>query len=62
MIFPFRTFCDPLADIYHYPLTAAFVGHDFTALGSYREPDDQDRFTQEEVARFFAMLVLANSA
>ena len=54
---------DPLADVYHDPLTAAFVGHYFAALGPaigrYREPADQDRFAREEAARFLALLALA---
>ena len=54
---------NPLADVYHHPLTAAFVGHYFTALGPaigrYREPADQDRFAREEAARFLALLALA---
>jgi len=54
---------DPLADVYHHPLTVAFMGHDFTALGSaidrYREPADQDRFAREEAARFLALLAQA---
>jgi len=54
---------DPLADVYHDPLTAAFVGHYFAALGPaigrYREPADQDRFAREEAARFLALLTLA---
>ncbi len=54
---------DPLADVYHHPLTAAFVGHYFTALGPaigrYREPADQDRFAREEAARFLALLAQA---
>jgi len=49
---------DPLADVYHHQITAAFVGHYFTALGPaigrYREPADQDRF-----ARFLATLAQA---
>jgi len=52
---------DPLADVYHHPITASFVGHYFTALGPaigrYREPADQDRFAREEAARFLALLV-----
>ena len=54
---------DPLADVYHHPITAAFVGHYFTALGPaigrYREPADQDRFAREEAARFLALLAQA---
>jgi len=54
---------DPLADVYHHRITAAFVGHYFTALGPaigrYREPADQDRFAREEAARFLAMLAQA---
>ncbi len=54
---------DPLADVYHHPLTASFVGHYFTALGPaigrYREPADQDRFAREEAARFLALLAQA---
>jgi len=54
---------DPLADVYHHPITAAFVGHYFAALGPaigrYREPADQDRFAREEAARFLATLALA---
>jgi len=54
---------DPLADVYHDPLTAAFVGHYFAALGPaigrYREPVDQDRFAREEAARFLALLAQA---
>jgi len=54
---------DPLADVYHHQITAAFVGHYFTALGPaigrYREPADQDRFAREEAARFLAMLAAA---
>ncbi len=54
---------DPLANIYHHPITAAFVGHYFTALGPaigrYREPADQDRFAREEAARFLALLAQA---
>jgi len=41
---------DPLADVYHDRITAAFVGHYFAALGPaigrYREPVDQDRFAR----------------
>ena len=54
---------DPLADVYHHPLTAAFVGHYFTALGPaighYREPADQDHFAREEAAQFLAVLAAA---
>ncbi len=54
---------DPLADVYHHPLTASFVGHYFAALGPaigrYREPADQDRFAREEAARFLALLAQA---
>ena len=54
---------DPLADVYHHPLTAGFVGHYFNALGPaigrYREPADQDRFAREEEARFLALLAQA---
>jgi len=54
---------DPLADVYHDPITAAFVGHYFAALGPaigrYREPAEQDRFAREEAARFLALLALA---
>ncbi len=54
---------DPLADVNHDPLTAAFMGHYFTALGPaigrYREPADQDRFAREEAARFLALLTQA---
>jgi len=54
---------DPLADVYHDPITAAFVGHYFAALGPaigrYREPADQDRFAREEAARFLALLAQA---
>ncbi len=54
---------DPLADMYHHPLTAACVGHYFTALGPaigcYRESADQDRFAREEAARFLALLAQA---
>ncbi len=54
---------DPLADVYHDPITAALMGHYFTALGPaigrYREPADQDRFTREEAARFLAMFAQA---
>ncbi len=54
---------DPLADVYHHKMTAAFVGHYFTALGPavarYREPADQDRFAREEAAWFLAMLAQA---
>ena len=54
---------DPLADVYHHPITAAFVGHYFTALGPaigrYKEPADQDRFAREEAMRFLAMLAWA---
>ncbi len=54
---------DPLADVYHHPLTASFVGHYFTtlgpAIGRYREPADQDRFAREEAARFLALLAQA---
>ncbi len=54
---------DPLADVYHDPITAAFVGHYFAALGPaigrYREPAEQDRFAREEAARFLAMLAQA---
>jgi len=54
---------DPLADVYHHSLTAAFVGHYFAALGPaigrYREPADQDRFAREEAARFLALLAQA---
>jgi len=54
---------DPLADVYHDPLTTACVGHYFTALGPvigrYREAADQDRFAREEAARFLAMLAQA---
>ncbi len=54
---------DPLADVYHHPIAAAFVSHYFSALGPaigrYREPADQDRFAREEAARFLAMLAQA---
>ena len=54
---------DPLADVYHHPITAACMGHYFTALGPaigrYREPADQDRFAREEAARFLALLAQA---
>jgi hypothetical protein len=54
---------DPLDDVYHHPITAAFVGHYFTALGPaigrYREPAEQDRFAREEAARFLAVLAQA---
>ncbi len=54
---------DPLANVYHDRIMAAFVGHYFTALGPaigrYREPADQDRFAREEAARFLAMLAPA---
>jgi hypothetical protein len=54
---------DLLADVSHHPLTAACVGHYFTALGPaigrYREPADQDRFAREEAARFLALLAQA---
>jgi len=54
---------DPLADVSHDRITAAFVGHYFTALGPaigrYREAADQDRFAREEAARFLAMLAQA---
>ena len=54
---------DPLADVYHHPITAACMGHYFTALGPaigrYREPVDQDRFAREEAARFLALLAQA---
>jgi len=54
---------DPLADVYHHPLTASFVGHYFTALGPaigrYRELADQDRFAREEAVRFLALLAQA---
>jgi len=54
---------DPLADVYHDRIVAAFVGHYFTALGPavghYREPAEQDRFAREEAARFLALLALA---
>ncbi len=54
---------DPLADVNHDPITAACMGHYFTALGPaigrYREPADQDRFAREEAARFLALLVQA---
>ncbi len=51
---------DPLANVYHHPITAAFVGHYFMALGPaishYRESANQDRFAREEEARFLALL------
>ncbi len=54
---------DPLADVYHDRIMAAFVGHYFAALGPaigrYREPADQDRFAREEAARFLALLAQA---
>jgi len=54
---------NPLADVSHHPITAAFVGHYVTALGPaigrYGEPADQDRFVREEAARFLALLVQA---
>ncbi len=54
---------DPLADAYHHPITAAFVGHYFAALGPaigrYREPADRDRFARAEAARFLALLAQA---
>jgi len=54
---------DPLADVYHDPLTSAFVGHYFAVLGSaigrYREPADRDRFAREEAARFLTLLAQA---
>jgi len=57
---------DPLADVYHHPLTALFVDHYVTALGPaigrYREPAEQDRFAREEAARFLALLAQAERA
>jgi hypothetical protein len=54
---------DPLADVYHHPITAAFVGHYFTALGTARwrgrAPADQDRFAREEATRFLAVIAQA---
>jgi len=54
---------NPLDDVYHDRIMAACVGHYFTALGPaigrYREPADQDRFTREEAARFLALLAQA---
>ncbi len=56
---------DPLAYVSHHPLTAAYVGHYFTALGpaigryKKKELADQDRFAREEAARFLALLAQA---
>lgn len=54
---------DPLADMSHHSITAAFVGPYVTtfgpAIGRYRKPADQDRVAREEEARFLALLVQA---